>query len=338
MNVSIKNLKWPYKLLIYIGGIALTAFVTILINNYFGQKPPHPNVKIKHHFLKTLPFLEDYRGGLHLNYDSNKNLSGLNLFINNTGEKPANNFEINIYRVKSTVFIQGLQLIFEPSTLENRVVESFSDDHKFYKKLNQLPPGTKIIICLKTNENIGESDIRLEFLSDEQYWRSEEDTITLDSIKESRRFPFGPRVAYSSEKRAPDTDVPKENKKSGIYIGGYNPISLSNNLLSLLQKKNIITSIEARNIVTTNSTSNSGILIGGVNLIKFNEIILNILIKKNIISYSEANEAVSKSKNSGGVLLGGINVIVLEVEVFNLLLEKGLISRVEGQQAIDNAR
>jgi hypothetical protein len=333
MNVSIKNPT--FKL---VGSIVLTAILTTLITNYLGKKPPRPNVKIKHHFLKTLPFSKDYKGGLHLNYDSKRNLSGLRLFINNTGEEPANNFEINIICVKNTVFMKDLQLIFEPSILENRVVESFSDDHRFYKKLNQLPPGAKIIISLKTNQNIGESDIRLEFLSNEQYWRSEEDTITLDSIKESRRFPFGPRVAYGSEKRSQDTDVSEENKKSGIYIGGYNPISLSNNLLSLLQKKNVITSIEAKNIVATSSTSNSGILIGGVNLVKFNEIVLNILIKKNVISYSEANEAVSKSKNSGGVLFGGINVIVLEVEILNLLLKKDLISRAEGQQAIDKAR
>lgn len=336
MNASIKN--FTFKLARVVGYIVLTAIVTTLINNHYGQKPPHPNVKITHQFLKTLPFSKDYKGGLYLKYDSKKNLSGLYLFINNTGEEPANNFEINIFCVKNTVLIKDLQLIFEPSILENRVVESFSDDHRFYKKLNQLPPGAKIIISLKTNQDIGESDICLEFLSNEQCWISEEDTITLDSIKESRRFPFGPRVAYGSENRSQDTDVSEENKKTGIYIGGYNLISLSNNLLSLLQEKSIITSIEAKNVVTESSTSNSGILIGGVNLVKFNEIVLNILIKKNIISYSEANEAVSKSRNSGGVLFGGINVIVLEVEVLNFLLKKDLISKAEGQQAIDKAR
>ena len=127
-------------------------------------------------------------------------------------------------------------------------------------------------------------------------------------------------------------------KKSGISLGGYDPLVMTNGLFQLLQSKNIISYDEAFSLKNKVDSSQDGVKFGGVNILKFCELILNSLISKNIISLDQAKNIVEKSKNSGGVLVGGYNIIVLEVEILNVLLSNKLISKEEGQRVIDRSK
>jgi hypothetical protein len=113
---------------------------------------------------------------------------------------------------------------------------------------------------------------------------------------------------------------------------------LTNNLLRLLQDKDLIDQGQAEEIKSVVENEEGGALFGGVNILKFNEVVLKVLINNGIIYQDEAQNVLSKAKEAGGAKVNGYNVIVLEVEIINLLVRKGSLDEDSARQALDNAK
>ena len=128
------------------------------------------------------------------------------------------------------------------------------------------------------------------------------------------------------------------NSSSGVLIGGYDPVILTNNLFRLLQDEDLIDQGQAEEIKSVVENEKGGASFGGVNVLKFNKVVLNILINNGIIYQDEAQNVLNKAKEAGGVKVNGYNVIVLEVEIVNLLVNKGHLKKEAAQQAVDTAK
>ncbi len=87
---------------------------------------------------------------------------------------------------------------------------------------------------------------------------------------------------------------------SGISLGGYDPVIMSNGLFQLLQEKQVFDSNDAFAVKNAVENSQGGVSFGGVNVAAFCEVILNKLIAKRILSLDRAKEMVAKSQKAGG--------------------------------------
>lgn len=258
--------------------------------------------------------------------------------INNDGNTFAEDFEIE-FKPKIVNRIVQKIVKYNPTTLVNKREGLISSDSLFYEKLCILPAKSSIDYKFVMSSYI-------ETKSDFSFSISTKRENLLPQVKlriNALISSFNTR-AYALGKKPPKTDssiIAKHvatDSGSGILIGGYDPLILTNGLLKIVQDKRVVTPLEAKEIIKITESYREGVLLGGINYLKFNELLLNLLIQKGIISSKEASSIVEKSKNAGGVLIGGFNVITLEVEILNILLQKGIISYSEGQNIIDAAQ
>jgi len=152
----------------------------------------------------------------------------------------------------------------------------------------------------------------------------------------SRLFVLSLDISRCVQERK-ETQQP-EVPRSGILIGGYDPLVMSNEVFQLVQKKGMISSSDAVEIKAIVESYKEGVLFGGINILKFNEVLINKLVLNRVVSVEQVASIVQKAKSAGGVMIGEYNVIILEVELLNALFQNGRITLQEGQCVIDKAR
>ena len=251
--------------------------------------------------------------------------------INNKGNGCAEDFEID-FSLECNKMITDKDVVYIPERLSDRVVKSNQTDTTYYSKLSSFPGNSTIECKFYFNYPIkSERDFNYSILSKDNNWT--------ESAKIKPKYSFlklSENEAFAQDNQANSED--SKPKKSGIFIGGYDPLVMSNGMFALLQNKKLISNKDAQDIKKLTESYKEGVLFGGINILKYNELILNKLIDNKHISIEQANQIIAKSKKSGGVMVGGYNVIVLEVEILNTLLKSSKISFEEGQSIIDNAK
>ena len=329
--------KWWFLLVIFLGGVAAQAFIG---NRLLAPRPVRPDMEIIYNYVRTIAHKPDISGEIHVDYESDRNITAMQLFIRNKGSDKDKNFEFKICTRSKEIELNPATILYIPTLLKGHVVKSedFNNGKNgCYRKIDVFPPNSKIYVEIFPKSNVKKGDIDLEFLSELQTWRPIEGQI--DYVKER---PFSGKVSFIREAFA-GNDENKESKlppkgASGILIGGYDPVILTNNLFVLLQEKDLISKSDAGKIKDITEATKTGVLFGGVNVLKFNEAVLQALIRNEKLTKAEASEIVEKSKEAGGVLVGGYNIIVLEVGIMNALVKKGYINLEKAQLAVDSAK
>lgn len=328
--------QWWFLLLC----IGITWFLQWLIT-----QPKTPDIKITYYWIETVPYKKpeakiekDSREMLHIDYGEDKNIYGIGFDLVNSGSKEARNFEIYFNITNNNIKIIKLPTSPESSFWKYRVIDADDTDTLFYRKFSTFPRKAEMSLEFILSAPVSKKDLKMDFTCDFAKW-----TPKCSKIK-IRQMPVNSQTRRIMHSSAYAEDLVKEPVKkkreaiSGILIGGYDPLILTNNLFDLIQDKGILDYSEALTIKETVEQYKEGVLFGGVNILKFNELVLNALLRKKIISMDEANSIVEKSKNAGGVLISGYNVIILETEILNVLFKKGYINFTEGQMAIDSAK
>ena len=333
---KVHNMWW----FIILAAIAYTATDKFIGHRILPPKTPKPYIKITKNFVKTIPRTLDISGQLRVDYTSDKNITGIQLFIHNKSEEKDKNFEFKIYTRDAEIEINPITIIYIPTLLKYHVIgtDSFNEGKNgFYRKINIFPPGSMIYLEIFPKLKIQEEDLKFEFLSDSGTWFATEGDIKYKPNKSL----FGQvklfRTAFALDDTPKDEKLPPKGR-SGILIGGYDPLILTNNFFKILQEENLISKIDAKEIKGIVEDTKGGVLFGGVNILKFNEAAINALIRNKKLTEDDALEILDKSKKSGGVLIGGYNIIVLEVQVMNSLIKNGYLNLDKAQNALDSAK
>ena len=257
----------------------------------------------------------------------------------NKGKKNDEDLDIEFRLLRNNKII-NVKRIYSPTGLKRRVQFSEVKEQIFYEKLRYLPVKGGIEYKFDLADFIKScDDFEYSLLSKYKNW-SKKTKIEPRDLSSRASFIS---VAYAQDEKSEKINKEKKLAKpepisSGILIGGYDPLVMSNELFMLLQRKKLISKEQAMHIKKNIVSYKKGVLFGGVNILKLNELILNSLISSKAITIEQAKMILAKSKNSGGVLIGGYNVIVLQVEILNLLLKNKKIEIKEGQKVIVQAK
>lgn len=331
--------KWWFKLIGLLVVIVLTAISTNII---FSPEFPHPDIKITYSYLTTIPFRSDFPGDLRLDYKAEENIFVLLILIHNQGKKEDKYFEFKIFTVDENIKLKPAQIILIPSLLNVIDKANYNDGKNgLYRKIETFPIDSKIYIQITPEAAIKKGDINFEFLSEYSSWIAIEGKIELEDEVESKSWFWlfgGIEIINKAFAEQEQNETNQKKSSSGVFIGGYDPLIMTNNVFKILQEEKLITTEQAHEIKTIVEVEKKGILFSVVNVLKFNEVILNSLIRNKIFSKDEALDILQKSKEAGGVLISGYNIVVLEVEILNLLIKKGELDKDRGQWAVDKAK
>ncbi|MDD4352496.1 MAG: hypothetical protein PHU71_06015 [Candidatus Gracilibacteria bacterium] len=241
--------------------------------------------------------------------------------------------------------IKTMEEHYYPETFKERVTKPNKKQNAFTARFTSFPAECAVEYRF-TLDNFVKSaeEVKWAIISKGKNWTK----TTKINVKTQTSYNFFSTPAYGEEAVSTNTVIAtpsspivasdSEIGRSGVLLGGYDPVAMSNGIFRLLQQKGLINPSEAFQIKNMVESSKDGVLFGGVNVLKFCEIIINSLVAKNVLTISQANNIIGKAQKSEGVLIGGYNVIVLQVEVLNALLEKNTIKFEEGQKVIDNSR
>jgi hypothetical protein len=333
--------RWWFIIIIFILSNLCTALIS---NRILPPKLPSPNIDITYNFMETIAKKPDFSGLLRVDYESDQNITGLQIFIRNNGDKHAKDMEFKICTISKEIQIEPVTIIFDPTTLNEHIVKSIDYNkgiNGFYRKLDVFHSDSTIYIEIWPKKNITENDIKFEIVSELKKWKPQKGNIEYKQSERNSSF-FSKSLLFNQAfaEDFPENAAIESNSsgKSGILIGGYDPVIMTNNLFGILQKENLIDKYEAQEIKDIVEGEKKGVLFGGINILKFNEIVLNALIKNGKISKKEALAIILKSKNSGGILVGGYNVIVLEIETMNTLIKNGFLDLETAQSVVDKAK
>jgi len=321
--------KWWF---ILIGGIVIFVLypaLVLFIDNKFFSTSILPDID-SNVIYNSGPVTAEYESRLKLTLKDSK-IPYLVITIANNGKGAAENFNTELLLLGSNKIVEHKKT-YIPSGLKIWVKKSNVENKIFHEELEYLPSEAAIEYefilkkFIKSNKEFSHS-----LLSKNKNWTKSAKIIPRHSF--AHRPSKG--IAYAEDISNEDTktDIPK----SSVLIGGYDPFVMSNGLFHLLQKRNLLSNEDAREIKKIVETHKEGVLLGGINILKFNELIVNKLIDNELITVKQARDIIEKSKESGGVLVGGYNVIILEAEILNALLENGEITYAEGQKVIDRA-
>jgi len=333
LDSSDKDTYW-FKGSIYIICILIMGISTFTINKCSQTEP---NVTIIYDHIVSTSFNNEYTGPLYVAYIDDQKINAIIFRMHNEGNKPSTNFVFSFKADRSDI---QPKITWEPEIISKNVIDR--DDStlpfKLYRKISPLPIEAKVLVELSAERPFKDGDVTCAFVDDHKVWHPQKGKITIYRARAGTLSLLTP-IAYAIETKSNSTlDKKDDRPKSGILIGGYDPLILTNGLFSLLQKKRIISKTEAHEIKRVVEDTKEGVLFGGINILKFNELVLNTLIKNKTLEVREAEHILRKSREAGGVLVGGYNIIVLEVEILNALLLKQHISKEEGQEIIDSAR
>lgn len=338
-NICTRILKriWKYWLLEHLVFPIVVALAVLYIGASILNPPSLPDIHPEY-IYSTMPPTQKVETPfkLELQYD---NFPWIIITAFNKGN--CNDEDIDIeFRLLKNNKIMSVEKRYSPLNLERRVQASEKNNDIFYERLSTLPSLAGVEYKFNLEGFIkSNDDFEYSVLSKYKNWSKSTKIKPRDL---SSHISFG-NVAFALDEKSEKINKEKELSKSeptrsGILIGGYDPLIMSNELFKLLQRKILISQEQAMNIKTDIESYKKGVLFGGVNILKLNELILNSLISNKAITIEQANVIVAKSKNSGGVLIGGYNVIILQVGILDSLFKNGNIEMKEGQKVIDQAK
>ena len=334
-----------------------TAIIAPLIVNYFTKK--EPIIDASYAVMNTKPYRKDGLGQLNLDWDSNQKINRFELSVESIGSESVKNITVDVRAAKTNLFSTSV-IVFDPPLLEKHTSARIESHEQIYFEMPELPINTDVFVGIDSAEPFDEKDVIISVVGSGKRWNAEKRPI---SLRRPRRL-FGEiqtvTLAYSQEpvETAPPTE-PKPTQR-GIYLGGYDPVVLSTEIVQILQRVKIIDSDEAEQLrkiigefitgarlsigaggelrLGAGGVLRLGSVIDGTKVLKFDEELLNALIRKQIINQSEGQEILERSRKAGGVLINGYNVIRLKAEILNALVVKKLISFEVAQAALDKAK
>jgi len=310
--------------------IGVVLFLGTRVYKNIIDPPLAPELK-PHAFINTPLLIETLSDTFEVDYKSNK-YPWIYISIVNIGKSKADNLDIDFSLLKNNR-ITGIDPLYSSKGIERRVTRYEILEKSFFTNFSSFPVDADATYKIYLENFIMDtSEYDLSIVSDNKDWSN---SITYD-IEMASFFPFLSETANGNDQTTEKSK--SRTQKSGIFIGGYDPLIMANGIFRLLQEKKLISENDATEIKIKTESYNEGILFGGINILKYNEIIINKLILRGRITQSQANTTIEKSKKSGGVLLGGYNVIILQVEILNILLKNGYITLIEGQKIIDDSK
>jgi len=349
---------------------SITALVTTYISVNYISPPIQPNIVPS--FIYNTGIFPKESGQFQLDYTCD-NTPWLLYKIINSGSCQADDLVFSI-SLPANVEIRGVDSEFDPESLRDRIIKIFNNPNSYYVRFHELPADcafqyrfsldcfpnsieeikwsvesksrnwtktAKITPMAQTSYNLIFNNAYAEESppsTDPSQLRKNADTPTREYNDTPSRT-YQPKNTPTEPSSTPSKGCQSSSPdRSGVSLGGYDPVVMTSGIFRLMQDKGILSSSEAFKIKNEVDTAKGGVSISGVNVLKFCELIIQSLITKNIMTIEQANNIIEKSKKSGGVLLGGYNVIVLEVDILNILLINKIISREEGQKIIDAAK
>ncbi len=305
---------------------------------------PKPKLSVIYAITSQKPYQADGLGQLHLDYKNTTRQDHFQLLVESIGTESIKDLEIDLVSMETGLFPRPT-IIYYPVTIEKRVLDRDISNERIYLKISDLPQNTCLAIEMDTKMNFDEGDVKIAVIGSGRLWPPEKKEIILEKSKPSlfkklfslvnvsvsNTFAAEPPVKSEEENQ-------QDNQGSGVFIGGYDPIRLTNEVFLLLQKKGVLTKSEAENIVKVTKQTQGDVSFSGVNVLKFDETVLNLLLQKKLITLEQGNAMLERARNAGGVLLNGYNIIHLKAEILNALIQKNIVSLSEAQSALDKAK
>jgi hypothetical protein len=321
--------------------LILPVFVGIFV---YWYNTPKPKLSVLYAYTATTPYHADALGQLHLEYKESQKLNRFDLRVESVGSESIKNLEIDLVSFKKKLFSHHPVIIFEPAMIEKRQVKREISAEHIYLSLSELPSETSVSLRTDTDQNYGDNDVDIAVIGSGRRWEAVKQDIILEKKKPSffkNILGYDSQVSHAFAAESAPAQKEKEhdrNHGSGVSLGGYDPVRLTNEIFLLLQKKGVMNRVEAENVKKKVEEAQGGVAIGGVNVLKADEETMNLLLQKGLITMPQANVMLERSRNAGGVLINGFNVIHLKAEILNALIHKNLISVQEAQSALDSAK
>jgi len=210
------------------------------------------------------------------------------IFIVNRGNNSAEDLATQVTFHDN--MIHNVEKAYTPPSLAKRIKDFSKANTSFYEMLFYLPARTTIEYPFHLNKLIKSSDeFKYYVVSKERDWTPSTSILP----RTSRYLNVFQNTAYAEE------NINKEEHASapgsGIFIGGYDPVVMSNELFDLLQAKKLITSADAVEIKKVTEAYKEGILFGGINVLKFNEVLINKLLQNKVISSEQATRIINRA-------------------------------------------
>jgi len=243
-----------------------------------GCDPQRPNIMVTQSIVGTESLTEGgYSGRINLSLEIGKEFSGVNYYVRNVSPIAAEDLQIacSVRNTSQNTSIQVKENLI-PSILrkqgkENATLLLSTRPHVFYyTKFAVFPGKAQFNFSIMFDEEIEPSDVSCEFLSRDRAWQVWPQGVRIGGNVELWKEKVGEffvNLVYA--------DSSKKGARSGIYISGYDPVVLLNNLFTLLQENGLIGSMAALRIKEEVENSKEGALFGGINILKFNEVIIN---------------------------------------------------------------
>lgn len=325
------------------GILIVIIYPTIVGIVVYKWNTPKPKLSVEYAYTSQTPYKKDSLGQLHLEYKESVLNDHFELLVWSEGSEAVKDLEVDLISMEQISFAAPT-IVFDPVTISNRVLNKNESKERIYLKLSELPQGTGLLIEMDTRKNLDEGDIKVIVLGSGRRWSAERKEIVLKKNRSSmlkksidKLLETG-STAYADESEENKTKDSQNNLGSGIFIGGYDPVRLTNEIFMLAQKKGVLTRVEAEQLLKTAKEFQGGVSFGGINILKFDETFMNVLLQKGLITLSQGNEMLARSKKAGGVLLNGYNVIHLKGEILNALINAKVVTVEEAQSAIDKAK
>ena len=287
-------------------------FATIispLIVHYFTKK--EPIIEASYVVMNTKPYRKDGLGQLNLNWDSSQNVNRFELSVESIGSESVKNIAIDVRAAKKNLFSTS-EIVFDPPLLEKHTSARIESHEQVYFEMPELPINTDVFVGIDAANPFDEKDVTISVLGSGKRWNAKKHPISLRGKHGSFGEMHPVTLAYSQE--APETALPTEPRPTqrGIYLGGYDPVVLSTEIVQILQRVKIIDSDKAEQLrkiigefitgarlsvgaggelrLGAGAVLRLGSVIDGIKVLKFDEEILNALIRKQTINQSEGQE------------------------------------------------
>ncbi|MDD5687002.1 MAG: hypothetical protein PHE88_04110 [Elusimicrobia bacterium] len=285
------------------------------------------------------------------------------IIVKNEGTKEDYDLETMFRLLLKDNVIVSKEIKYNPETLEKNIKVKDYSPKCFYQKIECIQVNSNIEYEFRLKNYIKEigNDYSCSVNTKSRNWniitqinpKTESNSIfikiynnikkkvkrksNINSLKFSLNL-FGTNNLCAETGQATNKPWLKDLPASGILIGEYDPITLSNSIFIMTYYKGFITQKDAEEIKKIVESEKRGVLFGGINILKFAEVFINKLIQNKYITIQQADEVLKSSQEVGGVLVGGYNIIVLEIEILNKLLENGFITLEEGQEIVNVSR
>lgn len=266
----------------------------------------------------------------------------LQVLVKNKGDNAAEALQLSVHPIGG-LKIQSWEIEQDPYALQRNTSNGANPGTKPLAIMwPSFPTNTKatVSVILSTNP-VPQTNVMISVFDKKNNWPVTKASIALRTrLSNSMLSIFkGFHIAGVREANAATVNASSSTvRRSGMYIGGYDPVAISENTFHLFQTKGIVTPAEAELVVNEIRKPAAGVSVGGVNILKTDEILMNVLIQKKQISFDDAQTMLDRSKGAGGFQINGINVIRLKAEILNALVQRKIITLKEAQLALDSAK